>query len=217
MDEMIISSNRLLNKSKLILGIAITILGGFIILESMISGGFRFTEKLNEDFQVYSIELQASQAPLKTSFFSAEEDQLFSVWLRYSNRQMRNKNINIAVSIVDEDENIITEFREDLQFGPFRNGAKKIRYYKLGEYDFKKGFRGYIQYELAGTWPPSETSALVLRKSPPVRLPLKQIGFFVVGIFALIIGLETISKNCKNQGALKKDKDNGSTKTNKSV
>jgi hypothetical protein len=217
MDKMIISNNRLMNKSKIILGIALTILGGFIMLESIISGGSHFTEKLNEDFQVYNIELQASQAPRKTSFFSAEKDQLFSVWLRYSNRQMRNKNINIAASIVDEDENIITEFREDLQFGPFRNSSKKIRYYKLGAYDFKKEFRGYIQYELAGTWPPSETSALVLRKSPPLRLPLKQIGFFAVGIFALIVGLETISKNSKNKGALKKDRDNGGTKTNKSV
>jgi hypothetical protein len=50
-----------------------------------------------------------------------------------------------------------------------------------------------------------------------MRLPLKQIGFFVVGIFALIVGLETISNNSKNPAALKRDKDNKGTKTNKSV
>lgn len=206
-----------MNNSKFILGISITLLGGFIMLEGMISGMFHFAEKLYEDFKVYSIELQASQAPINTSFFSAKEDQLFSVWLRYSTRQIENKYIKIAVSLIDEDENIITIFVGDLRFGPFRNSVKKIRYYKLGEYDFKKKFRGYIQYEFDGTWTPTETSALVLRKSPPVRLPLKQIGFFAVGIFALIVGLETISKNFKIQKILKKDKDNGVTKTNKTM
>lgn len=186
-----------MTKSKFILGIAIALLGGFIALESMISGIFQFTGKLQEDFQVYNIELQTSQTPLKTSFFSAAKGQLFSIWLRYANKQIENKNINIAVSLIDDDENIIKEFREDLRFGPFRNSAKKIRYYKLGEYDFKNEFRGYIQYELDGTWTPTETSALVLRKSPPVRLPFKQIGLFVAGIFALIVGLETIFNNSK--------------------
>jgi hypothetical protein len=202
---------------KFILGIAITLLGGFIMIESMISGMFHFTGKLHEDFKVYSIERQASQAPLKTSFFSAKEDQRFSVWLRYSNRHIENKNIKIAVSLIDEDENIIMKFGEDLQFGPFRNSGKKIRYYKLGGYVFKEEFRGYMQYAFDGTWIPSETSALVLRKSPPVRLPLKQIGFFVMGIFALIVGLETISKYYKTKTTLRKGKANGGTKTNNPV
>lgn len=193
-DSTALRNKRLMNKSKFILAIVIAILGGFIMLESMISGMFHFTGELHEDFQVYSIELQASRTPLKTSFFSAEEDQLLSVWLRYSNRRIQNKNIVIAVSLIDEDENVIKEFREDFQFKPFRNSSKKIRYYKLGEYEFEKAFRGYIQYEFEGTWTPSETSALVLRKSSPVRLPLKQISFFVVGIFALVVGLETTSR-----------------------
>lgn len=165
----------------------------------MISGMFHFNGKVYEDFQVYGIERLSAQVPIKTSFFSAEEDQIFSVWLRYSIRQVQNKNINIAVSLIDEDETIVKEFVADLQFGPFRNSAKKIRYYKLGEHDFKTEFRGYIQYELSGTWIPTETSALVLRKSPPVHLPLRQISCFVVGIFALIVGLETIYKNFKKR------------------
>lgn len=188
-----------MNISKFILGIAIAMLGGFITLESMISGMLQFKGKSYEDFQVYSIEFRAAPAPLKTSFFSAGKDQLFSVWLRYSYRQVSNKNISLAVSLIDEDENIIKEFEADLQFGPFRNNTKKIRYYKLGQYVFKNEFRGYIQYEIDGTWIPTETSALVLRKSPPARLPIKQIAFFVVGIFALIVGLETISKNSKKR------------------
>lgn len=188
-----------MKKSKFILGIAIAVLAGLIMLESVITGIFHFTGKLSEDFQIFNIELQASQAPHKTSFFSAKKGQLFSVWLRLSNREVENKNLSIAVFLIDEDENIKKEFREDLRFGHFRNSAKKIRYYKLGAYDFKKGFRGYIQYELDGTWTPTETSALVLRKSPPLRLPLKQIGFFMVGIIALIVGLEIIFRNSNMQ------------------
>ena len=172
------------------------------MLESMISGIFHFTGKIYENFQIYNIGLQAS---LKTSFFSVKQGQIFSIWLRYSNRQIENKNINITISIIDENENIIKEFLEDLRFGYLRNSKKRIRYYKLGEYCFKKGFRGYIQYELDGTWTPTDASALILRKSPPLLLPLKQIGFFLVGIVALIVGIDTIYKNSRKQKKDKKD------------
>lgn len=188
-----------MNKSKLILGIAITILSGAIMLESMISGIFHFTGNLYEDFQTFNIELQAPQAPLKTPFFSVEEGQILTIWIRYANRQIEHKNLKITVFLIDQDENIITEFGKDFRFGDFRNSTRKVRYSKLGKYNFRKEFRGYLQYELNGTWTPTKTSALVLRKSPSVFLPLKQIGFFVVGVFALFVGIETIAKNSKKQ------------------
>ena len=199
-----------MNKSKYILGIAITILGGSIVLESMISGIFHFTEKLYEDFKTYNIELQALQDPIKTSFFSVEEGQLFSVWLRCSTIQVENKNLKIAVSLIDEDGNIIREIQKDFRFGYFRDSAENIRYFKLGEYYFRKEFRGYLQYELDGTWTSTVTSALIVRISPPALLPLRQIGFFVVGIFALIVGIETIVKNSKKRITFKKDDKAGS-------
>ena len=186
-----------MNKPKFILGIAITILGGALILESMISGMFHFTESSYEDFQTFNIELQAHQAPIKTSFISVNEGQILSVWLRYSNRQISNKNLKIAVSLFNEDENIVVEFGKDFQFGKYLNGRRKIKYHKLGAYHFKNEFRGYLQYELNGTWIPTKTSAFVLRTSPPVTLPLKQIGFFLFGIFVLIVGIETVAKNYK--------------------
>lgn len=188
-----------MNKSKLILGIVITLLSGSVMLESVVSGGSHFAGDQYEDFQTFKIELQAPQAPLKTPFFSVEEGQMLTVWLRYANRQIENKHLKITVSLIDSDENAIAEFGEDFRFGHFRNSARKVRYYELGKFNFGKAFRGYLQYELDGTWTPTKTSAFVLRKSPPVQLPLKQIGFFVVGIFALIVGIETIAKNSKKQ------------------
>lgn len=191
---MIANSSLKLNKSKFILTIAFTILGGALMLESMISGIFHFTGNLYEDFKVFGLGLQAPQAPIKTSFFYAQEGQILSVWLRFSSRRIENQNLKIAVSLIDEDENRVWEFWKDFRFDHFRNSAGKVKYFKLGDNAFKKEFRGYLQYELNGTWTPATTSALVLRISQPVPLPLKQIGFFVVGLFVLIVGLEAISQ-----------------------
>ncbi len=188
-----------MDKSKFILGIAITLLGGSVMLESMISGISHFTGKFHDNFQTYSIGLQAPRAALETSFISVEEGQLLSVWLKYSNRQIENKNLKIAVFLIDEDGNIISKFEKDFRFGRFLNSVRKVRYNKLGEYYSSKEFRGYLHYELDGTWTPSKTSALVIRKSPPVFLPLRQIGFFMAGILVLIVGIETIAKNYKGR------------------
>jgi gamma-glutamylcyclotransferase (GGCT)/AIG2-like uncharacterized protein YtfP len=181
-------------KSNLILGIAIALLGGAIMVESMISAISLFAGNAYEDFQVLNIEHQERQAPLKSSFFSIEEGQLLSVWLRYSNRRMKNTAFKLDVYLVDEDANRVKKFRGDFRFGRFHNSAKKVRFYKLGEHRFKNEFRGYLQYVLDGTWTRAKTGALVLRKSQPLYFPLKQIGFFVAGLFALFVGIETLKK-----------------------
>lgn len=190
-----------MNQSKLILGIVITMLSGAIILESMISGKSHFAGDLYEDFQTINIELQALQTPLKTPFFSVEEGQILSVWFRYAIRQIENKNLKISIFLIDEDEHIIGEFGKEFRFGDFSNRERKVKYFKLGKHTFRKEFRGYLQYELDGTWTPSKTSAFILRKSQPVPLPLKQIGFFVLGLFALFVGIETIARNSKKRTA----------------
>lgn len=189
-----------MNRSEVIQGIAVLILGGAITLASLISGIFHFSEKLYKDFHVFHIELQSSRTPFKTGFFTIKEGQLFSVWLRHANSpQNENTSLRIAVSLIDEDGNLAGEFSKDFRFGAFRNSARKIRYLKLGEHPFRKSFRGYMQYELEGSWTPSKTSALVLRQSPPLQLPLKQIGFFLAGILVLFVGIGKMAKNLKNQ------------------
>jgi hypothetical protein len=190
-----------MRKSKFIRAIAyvIAILGGFIMLESMISGIFHFTGKLYKDFKLYTIELQASRTPQRTTYFSAKAGQRFTVWLRYATKQVGNKHIDITVSLIDEDENMIKEFEGDLRFGDFRFSRKRVRYHKLGQYCFHKAFRGYMLYELGGTWIPTETSAIVMQKSPPLRFPLRQIGFFVIGVVALIFSIDTIVKHSKKR------------------
>ncbi len=183
-----------MSKSKLILGIVLALLGGSIMLDSVISGTVYFSSKQNEDFQTWNIALQAPQAFQKTPFFSVEAGQRLSLWFRYLNRQTGEKNLKITASLIDEDENVIREFKKDIRFSYLGNGAKKIRFLKLDAYHVQKEFRGYLRYELEGTWTPTPISAFILRKSPPIRLPLKQICSFVVGIVALIVGLETIAR-----------------------
>jgi hypothetical protein len=188
-----------MKKSKLSRTIAylIAFLGAFLMFESTISGIFHFSGKLYEEFKLYTIELQAAETPLRTTFFSAKAGQHFTVWLRYATWQIENKQIDITLSLIDDDEHMIKQFERGLRFGDFLSRQKRVRYHKLGEHRFDSGFRGYMQYELDGTWTPTETSALVYRKSPPLRLPLRQMGSFVVGIVALIVAIDTIVKHSK--------------------
>ena len=189
-----------MNKSKFVLGIVIALLGGSMVLDSIISGTFYFTRKLYQDYQTMNIELHVPQAPRKTSFFCAKAGQTLSLWLRYATtRQIENKNLKLTAFLIDDDENIVWKVEENLQFGHIRKSARKVRYYKFGNYRVGKAFRGYLRYAFDGTWPPVKTSALILRKSPPVRLPLKQICFFIAGIFVCIVGIETMAKNLKMQ------------------
>lgn len=189
-----------MNRSKRILGIVIVILGGSMVLESTISGTFHFTQKLYQDFQTINIELQVPRTPRETSFFSVKEGQLLSLWLRYSpTSQIENKNLELAAFLIDEDDHILWNVKENLQFGHIRKSARKVRYYKFGDYRVGKAFRGYLRYEFDGTWPPVKAGALVLRKSPPARLPLKQIAFFIAGMFVFFVGIETIAKTLKKQ------------------
>jgi hypothetical protein len=185
-----------MNRSKIVLGIGIAVLGASMVLESIIAGTFHFTQRLYQDFETIHVELQAPKTPGKTSFFSVKNGQILSLWLRYCpTTQIENKNLKLAVFLIDEDGTILWNVKEDLQFGHIRKSARKVKYYKFGDYRVGKAFRGYLRYEFDGTWPSVKTSALVLRKSPPMRLPLKQIGFFMAGIFVFIIGIETMAKN----------------------
>ena len=165
------------------------------MLISMIFGIIQYSGSLYENIQVFGIELPSPPAALKTSLFTIEENQIISVWLKYPDRRIENKDFKIAISLVGQNGKFLAKFVEDFNFGYFRNSTGEGQYYKLGEHAFKNGFIGYLQYETGGTWIPTRAVKLVLRRPLPFSLPLKQIGFFIMGIFVLVTGIATIAKD----------------------
>ena len=184
-----------MNKAKFILGIFITILGGAVMLISMVFGIIHFAGSLYRNVQILDIDLKTFNVVQKTTIFELKKGQIISAWLKYPNRRLENENFNIYIHFVDKNEVIPGKLGASFSSGYFRNSAGQGQYYWLGEHDFNKNFNGCIQYKTTGSYLPTETGKLVLRQSLPFSLPVKHLLFFMAGIFILIIGIGTIVKN----------------------
>jgi hypothetical protein len=186
-----------MSKTKFILGIMITVLGGLVMLVSMVFGIIHIAGSLYRNSQVLDVNLKTVNVTQKTRPFEIKKGQIISVWLKYPDRQLENKDFKIGLSFVNAKEVASGEMGEDFNAGYSRNSAGNGQYYWLGKHGFQDNFKGCLQYKVNGTYVPVETGKLVLRESLPLSLPLKHILFFIAGIFTLIIGIGTIAKNSR--------------------
>ena len=186
-----------MNKTKVILGILITVAGGIIMVASMVFAIIHFAESLYEDIHTFNINLQASSIPLTTTKFFIKEEKNLSLWLKLANRQIENKDFEIDVFLIRKNDIVDAKFNEDFRFGYLRNSSGKGQYYKIGKHSFHSGFNGYFRYETRGTWGPPFRGKLVLRQGSASSFPVKQIELFVIGIFVLVVGVGTIVKNSR--------------------
>lgn len=177
------------------MGIVITVLGGLVMLVSMVSGIIHFAGSMYRNVKILDVNLKTFNVIQKTTPFELKKGQNISVWLKYPDRRLENKNFNIRIHFVDKNEVIPGKHGASFSVGYYRNSAGQGQYYWLGEHDFKDSFKGYMQYKNTGSYVPTETGKLVLRRSLPLSLPLKHILYFMAGIFILIIGIGTIVKN----------------------
>ena len=155
------------------------------MLVSMVFGIIHFAGSLYRNVQILDIDLKASNVTRKTTSFELEQGQIISVWLKYPNRRLENKDFKISLSFVDKNKAIPGKLGEDFNTGYFRNSAGQGQYYWLGEHDFNKNFKGCIQYKTTGSYLPTETGKLVLRQSLPFSLPVKHLLFFMSGYLSL--------------------------------
>jgi hypothetical protein len=188
-----------MNKTKILLGILIAIAGGVVMITSMVFAIINFAGNLYEDIHVFNINLQTPSAPSITTGFSIKEEKDLSLWLKAPNRQIENKDFEIEVFLIEKNDSADTKFNEDFRFGYSRNSSGEGQYYKLGKHSFQSGFNGYFRYKTKGTWVPAFKGNLVLRQELTSSFPVKQMGFFVIGIFVLVVGIGTIAKNSKKQ------------------
>lgn len=191
-----------MNKAKFTSGIVIALLGGAIMLFSMLSAIIHLTGKLYKDIRTFNINLQASRTSSVTAKFSIEKEKALSLWLKLPNRQIENKDFKIDVFLIGENDALDAKFGEDFKLGYFRNSSGKGQYYKLGSHSFPSGFNGYLRYEAKGKWAPPFKGELVLRESSASSFPVEQIKLFVAGILGLVIGISTIVKNIGHRFAL---------------
>ena len=184
-----------MHKVKFTLGIVFAVLGGTIMLFSMVSAITHIAGSLYEDLRTFNIDLRNSPSSSTTSVFSLAEEKSLSLWLRLPDRRIENKAFAIDVFLVGKNDTVEDEFNEDFKFGYSRNSSEEGQYYKLGSHSFPGGFNGSFRYETTGEWVPPFNGQLVLRQGSAFSVPVKQIGFFVAGIFVLLVGIGTIAKN----------------------
>lgn len=188
-----------MNKTKVILGILITVAGGIIMITSMVFAIIHFAGSLYKDIHTFDIMLRSAPVSATTTGFSIEEESDLSIWLKLPDRRIENKDFEIAVFLIGQNDVVVAELNEDFGFGYFRNSSGTGQYYKIGEHTFPSGFNGSLRYETKGTWVPPFNGELVLRQSSTASLPIRKIGLFVLGLFVLIVGIGTIAKNSTRQ------------------
>ena len=165
------------------------------MLFSMVSAITHIAGSLYEDLRTFNIDLRNSPSSSTTSVFSLAEEKSLSLWLRLPDRRIENKAFAIDVFLIGKNDTVEAEFNEDFKFGYSRNSSEEGQYYKLGSHSFPGDFNGSFRYETTGEWVPPFNGQLVLRQGSAFSVPVKQIGFFVVGIFVLLVGIGTIAKN----------------------
>jgi hypothetical protein len=179
------------------LGILITVIGGIIIIISMVSAIIHLAGNLYEDIQTFDINLHTSSKPSTTTEFSLKEKKDLSLWLKIPNRQIENKDFEIDVLLIGQNDIVEAKFNEDFRYGYFRNSSGEGQYYKIGKHSFPGSFNGYLHYETKGDWVPPFNGKLVLRQGSASSFAIKQMGMLVAGILVLIIGVGTIARNSK--------------------
>jgi hypothetical protein len=179
-------------KNKRLLAIMVTVLGGFAALTALLAVISSFTGGLYEDVHVFELKLKAAAKPLLTTGFTRADTREFSLWLKLPDRQIENKPIELDVSLVGKSGHIDAKFHEDFRFGYVRNSSGKGQYYKLGEYDFEKGYAGAFRYQTKGSWFPPFNGKLVLRKSLATSVPIQSIGFLIMALLLLLVGVGMI-------------------------
>lgn len=184
-----------MRKIKLILGIIIAILGSFITVVSMVSGISHFAKGLYEDIYSFPVRLSITIENMKTDYLEINAGNNLSIWLKVPDRRIENEDLVFSVYFIKQAGEETVEIKKNFKFGCFRNSSGQGQYYRLGTHYFEENFSGYLSYAIKGTWIAPYEGALVIRRSNPFSLPLKQIIFFAIGIFILIIGICTILKN----------------------
>lgn len=185
------------DKEKFILSIIITIIGGTIMITSLVFGILKITNGLYEDVFKYPVKLSLKNATETAGRFNAKTDEILSFWLKVPDRRIENQDFKLLVKINDPATNTSTSWKHDFNFGYLRNSSNEGQYYQIGTHRFLKPFNGNIDYISQGSWVPPYNAYLVVRRVKALKLPKIEIILFMIGIIIVLKGAGYIQKNMK--------------------
>ena len=181
-------------KPRLIFGIALTFLGGCIMLIGMIQGIIRYSTGAYRDIHTFPISLNPDNGSRENLRFRTKGKVDFSFWLKMPDRKIENKRFRFGVDLISNEGVRHASFKENFRFGYLRNSSGKGQYYRLGRYHSEDEFNGYLQCQSSGKWRPTSDGFIVLRRKEPVATPVKSIWIFCFGLAGMILGVVTIVK-----------------------
>lgn len=167
------------------------------MLTSLVFGIMQMAYSRYDDLYVFSIKLSGKRTDTACGNFIAAQNENLSFWLKVPDRRIENKDFQLSVNITDSNKAIDTTWKNNFQFGSWRNSSGQGQYYHLGTYEFKNNFNGTVCYKTSGSWITPYNGALVIRRVKPFKIPLRELGFYSAGLLLFSLVLREFLKNKK--------------------
>jgi len=182
-------------KEKFIIGILLAIIGGTLVITSLVFGIIRVAKGLYTDVASFPVEMSMQKGEKGVGIFTAGKDEIFSFWLKVPDRKIEKQDFNLSISLQDETRETTATWKNNFSFGYMRNSYGEGQYYRLGTHRFNSDFRGKISYVCSGSWIPPYNGTIVARKVTKIIIPLKHINVCLLGALVSLIGIFATLKN----------------------
>ncbi|MFH1459572.1 MAG: hypothetical protein ABIG64_04280 [Candidatus Omnitrophota bacterium] len=186
-----------LPKERMILGIILTIIGGTILITSLVFGIIKLANGRYEDINIFSARLTAQNKKINAGTFIANANESLSFWLKVPDRRIENRDFLLSVSIEDQNNQALATWMNNFSLGSLRNSSGFGQYYGLGTHYFHNDLVANLTYKIQGQWIAPYKGYLVIRKTRPLKIPTKHILCFTLGIIIIFSGVGIIIKNKK--------------------
>jgi len=183
-----------MNKAKFILSIIITLVGGIMMVGSMIVAVIHVASNIYEDVQQINIKPPTTSFTQTSPSFSIQQGQSISFWFNTRDQDIENKDLQITLSLFDSRDTLLATIKKEFNSAFTRHSDGEQHYYKLGSHDFDIAFKGVLQTRFEGAELPVIPSKIILRQISSTLFPMQQLYFFLLGIVILIIGVKAVEK-----------------------
>lgn len=181
-------------QEKFIVAIIMSIIGGTMMITSLVFGLTRFSDGLHEDIYIFPARLSKLKDMETAGLFTAKKGENLSFWLKVPDRRIENKNFSFEISIFNQKGNKKISYRTDFNYKHIRNNTGVGQYYLLGTHYFQKRFEGLIKYVSSGMFLSPYNGSIVIRKTTTGTFPFTEFGFCVLGFLLCLNGIKTIEK-----------------------
>ncbi|MFH1063194.1 MAG: hypothetical protein V1747_09990 [Candidatus Omnitrophota bacterium] len=184
-------------KEKIVFGMLCAIIGGTVMITSLVFGVIQTAHSRYDDLYTFSIKLSGQKKDTACGNFVARKKEHLSFWLKVPDRRIENRDFQLSVNVTDFNKAIDTTWKNDFKLGFWRNSSEQGQYYHLGTYEFKNNFNGSICYKTSGKWIAPYNGALIIRRVKPFKISFPALGFFSAGLLLFSLVLKMFLENKK--------------------